>query len=77
MFYTGDTVNMVNITPHMDEYRYACPVAKHFGGVKLPLTMTLMLPTMTNKTECNEGDLCRLAKICCETFSPTHRSSAS
>ena len=83
MFYTGDTVNMVSITPHMDEYRYACPVAQHFGGVKLPSTVTFMLPTMTNKTESNDADMFvmpfegGLAKISCETVSPMHTSSAS
>ena len=83
MFYIGDAVNMVNIIPHMDEYRYPCPVAKHFGGVKLPSTVTFMLPTMTNKTESNDADMFvmpfegGLAKISCETVSPMHTSSAS
>ena len=75
-----DHAQMVNMIPYMEEYKFAYPVAKHYGEVKHASTMHLKLPFLTNKTDLVPGNLLVLpfdagmSEICCETFPPIEPS---
>ena len=77
MFSTGDTTEMVNTTPLMEEYRYNNAAPKHHGPMSItPQKLQLRLPLMTNKVDLNIGDLLvmpydgGLPEIVCERFPP-------
>ena len=77
-----DTVDMVNMIPHMEEYKFMHPVAKHHGEVKSGSTLTVKLPFLTNKADLAAGDLLvvpydgGLREFCTDTLPPIPKSNA-
>ena len=76
MFCTGDTTEMVNMMPLMEEYRYNNAVPIHYGPMGFQQKLQFRLPFMTNKEDLNVGDLLvmpfdgGLPEIVCERFPP-------
>ena len=76
MFCAGDTTEMVNMTPLMEDYKYNNAVPIHVGPLSFTQKLQFRLPLMTNTIDLNEGDLLvmpfdgGLPEIVCERFPP-------
>ena len=76
MFCAGDTTEMVNMTPLMEEYRYNNAAPTHHGPMSFTQKLQFRLPLMTNTIDLNKGDLLvmpfdgGLPEIVCERFPP-------
>ena len=71
-----DTAQMVNMIPHMEEYKWLHPLAKNHGQLQHGAVLTLKLPFLTNKRDLAPGDLFVLpfdggmSEMICEAFPP-------
>ena len=73
MFCAGDTTEMVNMTPLMEDYKCNNAVPIHFGPLSFAQKLQFRLPLMTNTIDLNVGDLLVMRRECmpeivCERF---------